>query len=278
MSRRTRMTRLGGIIVAAALTGLVTCGWMPDRSPGDAQSGPRLLDDAQLAAGGIDARSVVDRVRRNVGPDRDRHGSLRASGDGYEASFVPGGFDIAVDGAELRVSLRRAAKGGDAIPLTAGAWRGGGNASLRTIGTGLTERVRVGRDNLEWDIVLDAAPPGAGDLLLDAELLGLDAAPRPAADGRAWRLTVGGSALRMGELVVIDATGKELHRALPRIDGTRVGLVVPAQVLAEATYPLVVDPVVGPGACSYRAAPGAAAPGWAAGRLRWDELPGGVDR
>ena len=246
MSRRTRMTRLGGIIVAAALTGLVTCGWMPDQWPGEAQSSPRLVDDAHLAPGGIDARSVVDRVRRHVAPDPGRPGALRASGDGYEASFVPGGFGIDVDGAELRIALRSAERGGDAIPLTPGAWRAEADVSLRTIGAGLTERVRVGRDNLEWDVLLDAAPPGAGDLLLDAELLGLDAAPRPAADGRAWRLTVGGSALRMGELVVVDATGEELHRALPRVDGTRVGLVVPAQVLAEATYPLTVDPVVGP--------------------------------
>ena len=33
---------------------------------------------------------------------------------------------------------------------------------------------------------------------------------------------------------------------MPRVEGTRVRLVVPARVLAEATYPLTVDPVVGP--------------------------------
>jgi hypothetical protein len=50
----------------------------------------------------------------------------------------------------------------------------------------------------------------------------------------------------MGEVVVKDATGAELHRALPQVRGDTLRLVVPASVLAGARYPLTIDPTVGP--------------------------------
>jgi len=51
--------------------------------------------------------------------------------------------------------------------------------------------------------------------------------------------------VRLGELVVVDADGRELHRALPTLDGDELQLTVPADALRDATYPVTLDPTVG---------------------------------
>ena len=50
----------------------------------------------------------------------------------------------------------------------------------------------------------------------------------------------------MGALVVKDAHGRVLHRALPETTGDGLSLVVPARVLADAAYPVTIDPTVSP--------------------------------
>ena len=243
---RPAMVRLGAIVLAGTVVGFVARGWAPASWPTSAPAQPDLGAAAPPAPAGIDAGSIADRVRHHVAPDPDRPAALRARGDAYQAAFDADGFAVTVGGAELRVALRGATRGGVAIPLTPGAWRGEGDTTFRVIGTGLTERVHVRSGELEWDVVLGAAPPGRGDLELHAALGGLDRAPHPTEDGRAWRFSVDGQTLRMGELVVVDATGQEVYRALPRVAGAVLRLVVPARVLREAKYPLTVDPVVSP--------------------------------
>jgi hypothetical protein len=66
-------------------------------------------------------------------------------------------------------------------------------------------------------------------------------------DGRpVWRLGLpDGEQVQLGEVVVLDASGAELHRALPDIGGGELRVVVPGEVLDGATYPVTVDPTVG---------------------------------
>src|SRR5438034_5208383 len=55
----------------------------------------------------------------------------------------------------------------------------------------------------------------------------------------AWRFPLrGGRGVTVGALVVRDADGRELHRALPSLAGSRLSLTVPGRVLRSAAYPL----------------------------------------
>ena len=78
-----------------------------------------------------------------------------------------------------------------------------------------------------------------------ARLDGLDGTPTRAGD--TWRLPLtGGVNVRLGAMVVKDAHGHRLYRALPTIDRDELTLTVPGTVLAGADYPLTLDPTVGP--------------------------------
>ena len=91
-------------------------------------------------------------------------------------------------------------------------------------------------------MVFGTEPAGQGALTVTAHLGGVATA---AVDGAALRLTLtDGSELRMGQVVVKDATGTELHRGLPTVDGSTIRLGVPSDVLDTATYSLTVDPTV----------------------------------
>lgn len=196
---------------------------------------------ARLGEPKIDAGAVVERLRHRVVPATDGTGALEARGDAYQARFDASGFSVA----GLGVSLKGADRGATSVPLAPEGWRATTNVAERALRAGVTERVTARDGEVEWDVVLQRPPPGRGDLRIEAGLGGLQGAPRMV--DRVWRLPVaGGAILHMGELIVKDARGRVLHRALPALDGDRVMLDVPARVLAGARYPLTVDPSVGP--------------------------------
>ena len=95
--------------------------------------------------------------------------------------------------------------------MDAGVWHADANVARRSLGRGLHEQVSARDRELEWDVVLDAPPPGRGPLRVEAELTGARTATRIR---HALRfILTSGERVRMGELVVKDATGTELYRA-----------------------------------------------------------------
>ena len=161
-------------------------------------------------------------MRHRVTPAEDGSGALAAHDEQYRARFDAEGFGFTLgeQPSGLGVSLRGVQRGGTDVALVPGrlergGQRGGARPGLGDdrAGDGARRRARVGRG---------AGPPapGTGDLRLEAELRGLDGVATRVADGSAWRFPLGdGRAARMGELVVKDATGAELHRALPQVRG-----------------------------------------------------------
>ena len=109
---------------------------------------------------------------------------------------------------------------------------------------GLKERVTAVDGRLEWDVLLARPPRGTGDLRIDARV---EARAAPDRSRRAWRWPVGrGRFVDIGALVVRDAAGRKLYRALPGASSNDVSLTVPASVLEGAVYPVVIDPVISP--------------------------------
>ncbi len=189
---------------------------------------------------------VVERIRHRVTPASA--GGLGASDDAYRAAFDDAGFSLASPDARgdgLTVSLDSLHRGDRAVGLDPGGWQGDENVARRDAAPGVTEQVTARDGELEWDVVLDRPLPGGGDLRVEATVDGALGDPQRSAHELRFRLA-DGSVVRMGELVVVDATGAELHRALPSVTDGRLALDVPAAVLASAAYPLTLDPTVGP--------------------------------
>ena len=167
----------------------------------------------------------------------------------YRAVFDKAGFSYGPTNSEnsLSISLSGVERQGGALPLAPRAWRGEANAAVREVGPAISERVTAREGAVEWDLVLARPPVGRGPLTVTGHLDGIrGAAERTStAAGRALRFTLAdGTPVDLGELVVKDAHGGILHRALPEVTGDRIRLVVPASVLDRNAYPLTVDPTV----------------------------------
>jgi hypothetical protein len=197
----------------------------------------------------VDAASVVERSRHAITAVPGTAGAFRVTGDGYRAGFEAGGFTYAPADAPtaLTVSLDGIARGGREIALSTGPWTARENVAQRAAAAGIRERVTARAGEVEWDVVLADRPAGTGDLAVRGRLAGVvDAAePAVASGGRQFELALdGGSTVRLGEVVVKDATGAVLHRGLPTVEGGTVELLIPDAVLTGARYPLLVDPTV----------------------------------
>jgi hypothetical protein len=227
----------------------VPSAWRTPRSaePPTAVAGRSAPGDmaAQARDDGVDVGRVMDTVRHRMVAEPS--GALVSGDERYRASFDADGFEMAPAGdgsGALRVSTTDVARGSTVVDVTAGPWRGDANVAERSLAPAITERVTATAGQVEWDVVLSSRPAGRGDLRIDARVTGASGTPARVDGGLVW--TVGAQRVVMGELVVKDRTGAELHRATPVPAGAGVRLTVPSSVLADAAYPVTVDPTIGP--------------------------------
>lgn len=108
-----------------------------------------------------------------------------------------------------------------------------------------TECYDVLAEGLEQSFVLRGRPALAGDLQLVGAIDGtLHAAPRPSAHAPIALLdTDGRQVVRYGAAFAIDAHGTR-HALTTSSDGSTIRIDLPGSLLAEASYPLVVDPLL----------------------------------
>ncbi len=110
-------------------------------------------------------------------------------------------------------------------------------------GGGVTERYDVRVDGVEQSFVFDHPLPGNGDLVvrgaLSTELGGQTGVYR---DG--MRFSCEHGAVTIGKVTGIDAIGSRVQGSL-RYDGEHLDLVLPDFFVANARYPLVLDPLMG---------------------------------
>ncbi|MCA8948985.1 MAG: hypothetical protein KDE27_05750, partial [Planctomycetes bacterium] len=99
---------------------------------------------------------------------------------------------------------------------------------------------------LEQTFVLAARPPVTGDLVITGRTAGeLRAASRgPEHAPIVFRDAAGAAILSYGSATAIDATGKT-HAMTTAVDGEHVVLRLDGAWLADASYPVVVDPLIG---------------------------------
>jgi hypothetical protein len=229
MRRALRRSVVGTLVLFSAF---LVAGSVPlPLAPTGEHAAPR----PRTTPAGIDVNAIVDTMRHRVTPSPDHSNTLIAHDNAYRAEFDDRGFAFATGhGASLSVSL---------VGEGPGRWTGAKNTAERVRGDGLTERVTARAGEIEWDLVL-ARRPARRDFRAEARLTGVT---RVASAADSLLLSLAGEAtVRMGRLVVRDARGRELYRALPEATTSRVALVVPGAVLDHAAYPVTIDPTVGP--------------------------------
>lgn len=230
--------------------GLALLAWV-GRLPQLQQAWPQ--SSAQSAGSAVPARSTLsadvssisERATHQLSPVAGRPGVLEMSESGYHARFGPNGFTYTPAGAStaMGVSLSAMTRGGKAVGLAPGPWAAEANVATRGVDPGTVERVTAHDGQLEWDLVLDHAPAGQGDLVVTGRLSGIVGGAARTRSGVHLTL-VGGQTVSLGETVITDARGVELDRSVPTVVDGRVSLVVPDRVLRDAAYPLTVDPSV----------------------------------
>src|SRR5436190_9361128 len=108
---------------------------------------------------------------------------------------------------------------------------------------GLTERYDVRPDGVELSWVLAAPPAGEGDLIVRYAVDTSLPAPR-AANGGLEFVHDGLGGVKVGDVTGVDAAGRTADGDVRFFDG-QLELSLPASFVATATYPLVLDPIIG---------------------------------
>jgi hypothetical protein len=177
--------------------------------------------------------------------DSSADGATWARGRTYKARFDAGGATYipflgssAPHNYPVRVELASARVGTTELALQSnGVARAGDDVTIER--GPLREVWHLTPDAAEQSFVLAARPAAAGalslSLSLDSELQA-----REVAGGIELVNERGG--VSIGQTVVVDADGTRTQLAA-RLEGGRMALDVPAEVLASARYPLVVDPL-----------------------------------
>lgn len=176
----------------------------------------------------------------------DEADQVVAVGRDYKAVFAADGVTVVPRTGALAPSLPlqlrplAATLAGRALPLpTTGFTRDGERCERHS--AAFTERYDLAVDSLEQSFVF-AALPQRGELVVDVGVATtLSAVPQ--ADGRSLRFVHEHATLTFDRAVAVDARGARRELAIAwHGDGYR--LVVPADFVATAQLPLVVDPVI----------------------------------
>jgi hypothetical protein len=178
-------------------------------------------------------------------------GALAASNasQGLSASFARTGVTVGKAALNLHLSLRSVGFGDGGRGETVSAADPTAYSNRATYARGaLSEWYANGPAGLEQGFTLARAPAaqaGSAGAPLTLELaLAANARPRLAADGESLTVEHGGAALRYGNLLSTDASGRALRTWL-ELQGSRLLIRVDA---AQARYPLTIDPLVQAGA------------------------------
>lgn len=186
-----------------------------------------------------------------VGIGRDELGAIRATGPGFEASFGPAGMAYqpglgrnAPRAEGLVLSARRLVRGAAALELgeTEPALAGGRVSYQRA--PGVEERFDLLADGLEHSLFVEQPFGTAGDLVVHVDVSG-SLAPFGQRQPDGSHLFDGGfGGVHYGTLTGIDATGRSTSGDVRLVEG---GLewVLPASFVDVATWPILLDPVVG---------------------------------
>ena len=241
-----RHWRVSAPLVAAVLAGVAAVALAVPRA--DQRSATRTLASHHGFQSSLATRLPINLAgpasagigasERSFWPVRQR-GALLTRGGGIDGTFSPGGARLRVPDGNLSLSLAGVGRGRRLSPVSAVAPMSAANAIVYPHGS-IHELYRNGPLGLEQTFTLRQRPQrGIGPLSLELRVTG-SLIPEQKGSQVLFRTRAGITALRYGQLSVLDATGRRLpaqmllhHRVLQlRIDDS------------NARYPLRVDPLI----------------------------------
>jgi hypothetical protein len=173
----------------------------------------------------------------------DHEGRQLVMGESYKASFGPEGATFvpyfgsdAPRSYPVRFVLDAATQGGEPVTLATPAVERNGERFVLDQGALRSEYV-ASLAGLEQLFFIEA-PLGAGDLVLDVALES-ELVPRP--NGAGWLLAGEHGAVSYGAAFALDAEGRRLD-LVTEFTGDGFRFVLPAAFLADASWPIAVDP------------------------------------
>ena len=200
-----------------------------------------------LPAPGITSTALGGAILESTGPEvhvQTSRSGIAARGRNWKAEFGASGATFAPFlGSDaprnfpVRFSVENVELGGVSAPLDEPTLSFEGRRITLERGSVRAEYVAA-EGGLEQMFVFDEAFAGHGDLTLD---LGFETQLAIEASGRgfAFRGEFGG--VDYGASFAIDATGRRLD-LVPELEGALIRFTVPAHFLAEATWPVAIDP------------------------------------
>ncbi|HEX5051934.1 MAG TPA: hypothetical protein VFZ65_09195 [Planctomycetota bacterium] len=205
---------------------------------------------AQAALARVQPIGMAQVMSRATGlqahPNED---GLLGFGAGYFARFRE--HEVRYDVAQLRgaapafiaLSAPAVTRGGIAVAIGADvvpvAWD---RRATYSRGNGIEEGYDVGPDGIELSWTFDERPPGEGDLVVRYAVETTMGDPSAGSDG--LRFANESCGVTIGRVTGVDRTGTKVAGAV-QWDGTGVSLSLPADFVARASYPIVLDPVLG---------------------------------
>ncbi len=119
--------------------------------------------------------------------------------------------------------------------------------SLLSAGQGMIEHYEAGKDGVAVTWVFEKPLPGVGPVEVVAAVEGLRYAGETE-EGFHFADRSGVARVRVGQAEAVDAAGTrwDLTLQVAAEDRSRLIVQLPAEIQAEAVYPLVIDPIIGP--------------------------------
>lgn len=192
-------------------------------------------------------------VHRSAGLFALAPGVLHGGGADYDVRFDAAGmrFEPALGPAAastqyFALRLASVGRGGESALLlpSAAVPQQSGRTAVFGHSASIRERYAVGVDGTEVSWVFDQRPMGRGDLLVRYAIdTGMSGPIAVAGGGLGFGLPgIGG--VTIGAVTGVDAAGREVAGALRCSQGV-LEMSLPASFVDRATYPLVLDPVIG---------------------------------
>lgn len=177
--------------------------------------------------------------------------TYRASFDGQGLRFSPQPSIRDSEGNQaVEARFRTKSIGRGERSLCAGAeaaeWLVLGNTAQARLAEacGLVEHYEAMSAGVAVTWVIERPPPGAGPLAVEAELTGLTYAGQTP-EGLHFADKSGTARLRVGRASAVDQAGNRWPLAMSARGG-KLRVEVPESLLAQAQYPLAIDPLIGP--------------------------------
>jgi len=209
------------------------------------------VETTHISSAGVNIGDAIERVQHAI-RETSEDGNPQLTADNYQVVFDDSGFRLSPrldsEGGTSTMTFRTESisLGGGEIPAAVSDPRIVGNTAQRLLDaeSGIVEHCETRRDGVEVTWMIPSRPNGEGDLVLRTRISGMSYSGSMES-GHHFADSSGTAKARVGSVTLVDAEGT--HWDAPSwVNSDTLVTKVPASVLDTASYPLAVDPIVGP--------------------------------